>query len=335
MLNPVEWSSFLKKYATAVGAEEWPGNPGASEEQLSVAEKRLKVKLPPSYRAFLTASNGWRQASRAVPVVRAVENIRWFRKEHAAWVEAYVGPQQGIEPRPIPEQDYFNYAVRDSGNFDVSHLTHTLCLSEVADPAVLLLNPRVVWPDGEWEAWFFANWLPGATRYRSFADWMREALAQLLDETFEHSTKPGELPTVYLDSPAKAKRRIRPREEVLVLANVLEKLASKKNRERVKAAQQLSRLGGKQAVDALLNALKNDSDPDVRGEAAEALGQLGAPESVEALIAAIDDHGVNTTAIHALAGFHDERSNDVSKLKPTPTCADVLRLASKLQARKN
>jgi hypothetical protein len=26
----------------------------------------------------------------------------------------------------------------------------------------------VVTPDGEWEAWFFANWLPGANRYRSF-----------------------------------------------------------------------------------------------------------------------------------------------------------------------
>ena len=26
--------------------------------------------------------------------------------------------------------------------------------------------------DGEWEAWFFANWLPGATRFRSFAELM-------------------------------------------------------------------------------------------------------------------------------------------------------------------
>jgi hypothetical protein len=26
--------------------------------------------------------------------------------------------------------------------------------------------------DGEWEAWFFANWLPGATRYRSFQGMM-------------------------------------------------------------------------------------------------------------------------------------------------------------------
>lgn len=29
---------------------------------------------------------------------------------------------------------------------------------------------RVVDGDGEWEAWFFAAWMPGARRYRSFHD---------------------------------------------------------------------------------------------------------------------------------------------------------------------
>lgn len=302
-----EWQSFLKRYADAIGCGEWPGNAGASEELLAAIEKRLKVTLPPSYRAFLAASNGWRQASRAVPVLRAAEKIKWFRKEHADWVEAYavVDPR---EVRPVPEQEYFNYASEDSINFDARHLGQTLCVSELGDSAVLLLNPMVVWSDGEWETWFFANWLPGATRYRCFADWMRQELAQLLDETFEHSTKAGELPTVYLDGPAKSLRRIRPREEVLDLTTVLRRMASKKNRERVKAAQQLCRLGGTEAVAALLNALKTDCDPDVRCEAAEALGRLRAPEAVDALIAAIDDRGVNTTAIHALSGFNDEKS---------------------------
>jgi HEAT repeat protein len=44
----------------------------------------------------------------------------------------------------------------------------------------------------------------------------------------------------------------------------------------------------------LLNALKSDSDRDVRCEAAESLGHLRVPETVEALIAAIDDSGVNS-----------------------------------------
>src|SRR5262249_43841856 len=33
---------------------------------------------------------------------------------------------------------------------------------------------KVVTPDGEWETWFFANWLPGAVRYRSFAEWLED-----------------------------------------------------------------------------------------------------------------------------------------------------------------
>ncbi len=38
--------------------------------------------------------------------------------------------------------------------------------------AIYLLNPQVVTEEGEWEAWFFANWLPGAARYRSFQEMM-------------------------------------------------------------------------------------------------------------------------------------------------------------------
>lgn len=55
-------------------------------------------------------------------------------------------------------------------------LLHSLSrsiLSDRGDAAILLLNPEVVFEDGEWEAWYFATWLPGAMRFRSFADLMR------------------------------------------------------------------------------------------------------------------------------------------------------------------
>jgi hypothetical protein len=39
----------------------------------------------------------------------------------------------------------------------------------------------VVFADGEWEAWFFANWLPGASRYRSFAEMMEAERQNFLD----------------------------------------------------------------------------------------------------------------------------------------------------------
>jgi hypothetical protein len=294
-LNSESWSLFLKKFTNGAN------NSGASEQQLVKAESKLKVKLPPSYRAFLSASNGW-QISSGELVLRAVEDIRWFRKEHKDWYEAY---QMTAEPLCVLEKDYFDYTKQDCAVFDIKHFAQTLCISEIADDAVLLLNPMVVWPDGEWETWFFSNSSPGATRYRSFADWINDELNQV-SEPLQNS---GELPTVYLDAPGKENRRIRPRQKVPVLEQVLKKLKSPKEPERTKAADQLGWLGGKQAVDALIGAL---TDPEwyVRWHAASSLGLLHPPEALEALIKAADGSldGVNTSAIDALKGYDDERS---------------------------
>lgn len=303
--NTAEWQKFLKEFADRDGVEEWPGNAGASEQQLVEVEARLKVKLPPSYRNFLSASNGWRRASTLVPDLRSVEKIKWFRKEHKDWLGAY---QLGAEPLSVMERDYFNYADQDCVIFEVKHFAQTLCISGGGDDAVLLLNPMVVWPDGEWEFWFFANSLPGAVRYHSFADWMRCEYCELVGEPVEHTVNAGELPTVYLDAPGKPDRRIRPREEVLVLETVLARIKSKKKSDRVKAAKQLAYLGGELALDALLNSLKSDPEEQVRWAAVDSLGRLAAPETVEAIIAAVDDPLVNSSAIHALAKFKDERS---------------------------
>jgi hypothetical protein len=206
------------------------------------------------------------------------------------------------------EQDYFNYGGEKSGDFDPKHLAQTLCISEVGDDAVLLLNPMVIWPDGEWEAWLFANWIPGAIRYRSFADWMRHELADLTGETFTHSNIPAELPVVYRDGPEKLERRVRPREKIFTFDKVSEELSSRTRSRRLKAVRQLGRIGSEEAVTTLLGLLKNDYDYHVRCEAAEVLGNMRAQRAIDPLIAAIDDERVNTTAIHALGGFSDEKS---------------------------
>jgi hypothetical protein len=61
---------------------------------------------------------------------------------------------------------------QDCVNFRREYLQTALQISDVGDSAVVLLNPKVVTPEGEWETWFFANWLPGAIRYRSFGEWL-------------------------------------------------------------------------------------------------------------------------------------------------------------------
>jgi hypothetical protein len=318
--SQIDWQKVLKEFVEVSDIKEWPGNPSASEQQLAAVEEKLKIKLPPSYRTFLRASNGWKFASDMAPVIRPVEKIRWFRKEHKDWYEAY---QMSTEPLSVMEKDYFDYANQDCAEFEIKHLAQALCISEIGDDAVVLLNPMVIWPDGEWEAWFFSNSSPGATRYRSFAGWM----SQELDQPFEPTPVPGELPTVYLDPPTKPDRRIRRREKVLVLEDVLEKIKSPKEPERTKAADQLGRLGGKQAVDALIEAL-NDPEWYVRWHAASSLELLHPPEALEALIAAAADGAegkANSNAVGALGAYNDERSAQLllKILEAGGSCAGV------------
>ena len=74
-----------------------------------------------------------------------------------------------VSPPPVSDKDYFTYGkVQDLVRMSREYLRTALEVNDVGDAAVYLLNPEVVTPDGEWEAWFFANWLPGANGYRSF-----------------------------------------------------------------------------------------------------------------------------------------------------------------------
>jgi SMI1 / KNR4 family (SUKH-1) len=151
----------------------WLGFPGATDEQLSVAEARLGVRLPPSYREFLTVSNGWRQTGNFIWRIWSTEEIDWFRVRNADWIDAYANPFSGLGESSYTDEEYLVYGeTQDSVRFRVEYLESALEVSEIGDSAIFLLNPQVVTPDGEWEAWFFGNWLPGASRYRSFAELM-------------------------------------------------------------------------------------------------------------------------------------------------------------------
>jgi HEAT repeats len=86
--------------------------------------------------------------------------------ENEQWVEAYVACDS-----PDEDREYYRYEDGSAAGLRVQHLPSLVQISDV-DDGVYLLNPRAVTPDGEWEAWFFANWIPGATRYSSFAHLM-------------------------------------------------------------------------------------------------------------------------------------------------------------------
>ncbi|MEV0491140.1 SMI1/KNR4 family protein [Streptomyces atratus] len=53
------------------------GFPAAGEQDAAALEHRLGTALPPSYRAFLRVSNGWRNAGRSVHLLGIAERVHW------------------------------------------------------------------------------------------------------------------------------------------------------------------------------------------------------------------------------------------------------------------
>lgn len=176
------WKPFLDKYscelledpklehpASAADAQ-WMGVNGATEDEITAVEQRIGKRLPPSYREFLLQSNGWHYPGAFIYQLLPVSKIDWFRNLHQDWYDTWMeSAREYGELPPITDAEYFVYGPQqDSCKFRDEYWIETLTISEIGDSAVYLLNPMVIDSDGEWEAWFFSNWGPGADRFRSF-----------------------------------------------------------------------------------------------------------------------------------------------------------------------
>ncbi len=159
-------SEYPDEYTDDVLASGWLGYLPATDMQIEATEKRLGLTLPPSYKSFLKVSNGWRAIDDFINRLWPVEEIDWLASTDpdnvAAWVEASAGQAEPL--------------------YESRHIASTLQISDIeyAGTAVLLLNPKVVNPSGEWEAWFMAHWVPGADTYPSFWEMMQERYSSFL-----------------------------------------------------------------------------------------------------------------------------------------------------------
>ena len=209
-MSSFDWESFLKRWSQetidAIARDRndlppevlksgWFGYPGATETQITRGEARLGTVLPPSYHAFLKITNGWRQTSLFSNKLWSIEDIEWFVVRHQAWIDAFgeksdhppshppSASSNAKAPSPsIADADYFVYGDdQDCSKIRVEYLQTALEISQHGDGAIYLLNPQIVTPDGEWEAWFFGDWLPGADRYRSFQDMMQTEYESFLE----------------------------------------------------------------------------------------------------------------------------------------------------------
>jgi hypothetical protein len=95
-------------------------------------------------------SNGFERWSSFLQRLYGTGEVDWFRVRNSSWADAY----------------------RDT----YPNLGSCLQVSDVGDGAVVLLYPDVIAPDGEWQTYFFANWIPGARTFDSFREFVEDEL---------------------------------------------------------------------------------------------------------------------------------------------------------------
>ncbi|MGD1857963.1 MAG: SMI1/KNR4 family protein [Leptolyngbyaceae cyanobacterium] len=189
--------SDLDSIPTDVVESGWLGYPGATEEQIIQVETRLEISLPPSYRDFLKVSNGWRQMTPFIYRVWSVEEVDWFVSRHHIWIDTFIArqlkPQKdthtaeasangAYRPHQVPDSEYLLYdETQDCSKIRYEYLHTALEISDKGESSIYLLNPQIKTSDGEWEAWFFGDWLPGADRYPSFRHMMEAEYANFLE----------------------------------------------------------------------------------------------------------------------------------------------------------
>lgn len=184
-----DWGTALADYAEAHDAEVanddcWcePESPalialqqagrvrgaGASDAVIAALEQRLDTRLPPSYVAFLRHSDGLLIPHGMVNLLPAAE-VDWFATLDPQYVESWTREEVESE---IEDERYFIYGPDQDSVWTRNHYLKTaLQVSDSHDGDVILLNPMVRFGE-EWEAWYFGYKLPGAHRYRSFAELM-------------------------------------------------------------------------------------------------------------------------------------------------------------------
>ncbi|MGZ3664959.1 MAG: SMI1/KNR4 family protein [Ktedonobacterales bacterium] len=154
----------------------WLGYPGASAAQIVAVEQRLGVTLPPSYRTFLATVNGcWLVSGYASAYAFwSTEQVEWFAVRNQVWIDAWLEGYHLFGPMPrASDEEYLNYGPHQGAAMREEYLQTMLEVSAEGDnSSIYLLNPQIVTPEGEWEAWYFDH--EEITRYRSFWDMLHD-----------------------------------------------------------------------------------------------------------------------------------------------------------------
>ncbi|SHH96511.1 SMI1/KNR4 family protein [Streptomyces sp. 3214.6] len=138
--------------------ERWLGFEGADEALIVAAEERLGCRLPPSYRAFLEVSDGWRHAGGFVYVLAGTEQVRWHEDSSGL----------GQEFRDMLDENSTPEEVLQAGVWE-----RGLQLQVESDAMYVLMDPGDTDEAGEWAVHVWAGWRAAPPeRYGSFREFM-------------------------------------------------------------------------------------------------------------------------------------------------------------------
>lgn len=186
--NCFDWDFFLKQWSrdflerledsefaslpSEVIEARWLGYLPATDAEIEQAQTRLNITFPPSYCNFLKVSNGWRKLDDVICRLWSTQEIEWLAKTDQELIDAWTtGVALGGGPVYVPDEAYFVYGDEQDASFlRDEYLQTALVIGGNPEEEFILLNPQVIFEDGEWEAWLFASWIPGAERYRSYAE---------------------------------------------------------------------------------------------------------------------------------------------------------------------
>ncbi len=311
-----EWLKTDERFPQAVRTSRWLGFDAATGAQIEKMEKGLGYRLPPSFRAFLLTTNGWRKTTLMIGRIRPVNKIEWLEVDDPQFVDINCDNTEELKPFDgVRSEDYYAYDGRPI--FDRCHLKLTLKIGDPADgdTAIYLLNPMVMAENGEWEAWLHAHWIPGAIRYPSFAQLMRAEyesfhLANSVEEKARQVIGPYDgvyapnKPRYPAERIGRGKRRLRR----LSVEELIGKLEDSSRKTRLETARQLFREykphdpddERPKLVEPLRRILESTLEVDVRTAAAYMLGSYGDQHAVAPLVAALEDADIAGAAVSAL-----------------------------------
>ena len=186
MMGPLEWKAYLQACSRRIidaGEDEgpilpedairsgWLGYDGASGSTIRQAEKRLGVVLPPSLRAFYTASNGWRTVGYFIYEVPCVEEVGWVSQTAPYLHEIGVGVEAQFGGDPKVGTRKFAY---EGG----TQVERSLAVSTEGDASTWLLDPGTVNDKGEWAGGRYPSWNPGMR-------WIADSFEGLFRDEYE------------------------------------------------------------------------------------------------------------------------------------------------------